>query len=89
MFTGVFMFAGVLFMFTCVVFMFTGRPMMNMDYRPVEYTWWADGEPDGREMGEHCVGMDTGRNPGRWADKDCGMPAHFACRMDISQYPKL
>ena len=73
-------------MFTGVVFMFTGRPVMNMDYRPVEYTWWAVGEPDGRDVGENCVGMDTGRDPGRWVDKDCGRLAHFACRMDISEY---
>ena len=81
----VFMFTHVVFTLTHVVFMFTGRPVMNMDYRPVEYKWWAEGEPNGREEGDHCVGMDTGRHPGRWVDMDCGRPAHFACRMEISQ----
>lgn len=48
----------------------------------LEYTNWANGQPDGG-MGENCVEMWT---TGRWNDAPCGTPKNFAC--DVPQPPR-
>ncbi|XP_077993989.1 macrophage mannose receptor 1-like [Glandiceps talaboti] len=50
-----------------------------VDRKPVSYTKWADGEPNGLTTGEDCGEMYF--SSGEWNDVDCSWRVGFVCKM--------
>ncbi len=50
----------------------------------VDYVHWSPEEPDGADLGEHCVEFNS--ETGTWNDEDCLDYSRYMCKLPQSKF---